>query len=143
TPGPAPPTPGCGRCGTWSSRNTRAWTSACAPAATRTACGPGSPCPAGGLVPIDPEQELARMLTSANRCRTGRSVLEPPVGQPVVYFQDLRLTGRFLAPQREEADLVLVQIHLAAHQTIGPHLAERPTPTQQGHLAAAVAAPQE
>src|SRR5271165_871542 len=83
------------------------------------------------------------MLTTANRCRTGRSLLEAPVGQPVVHFQDLRLTGRLLASQPEEADLVRVQIHLTAHQAVGPHLAERPVPSQQGYLAAAAAAPQE
>src|ERR1700676_2911485 len=83
------------------------------------------------------------MLTTANRCRTGRSIPEAPVGQPIVHFQDLRLTGRLLAPEGEEADLVLVQIHLTADQAIGPRLAERPTPPQQGHRAAAAAAPQE
>src|SRR5271157_3439980 len=82
------------------------------------------------------------MLTSANRSRTGRSVLEAAVGQPIVYFQDLRLTGRVLAPEGEEADLVLVQIHFTAHQAVGPHLAELPGLPQQGHLAEAAASPQ-
>src|SRR5438105_745267 len=96
-----------------------------------------------GLVPIDPEQETARMLTSANRCRTGRSVLEAPVGQAVVHLQDSRLTGRFLAPQGEEADLVLVQIHLTANQAVGPHLPQWPGLPQQRHLAQVVASPQK
>src|SRR6266404_3901764 len=82
------------------------------------------------------------MLTTASRCRTGRSILEAPVGQPVVHFQDLRLTARLLAPQGEEAELVVVQVHFTAHQAIGPHLAELPGPPQQAYLAEAVAAPQ-
>src|SRR4051794_2841440 len=79
------------------------------------------------------------MLTSANTCR---SVLESPGGQPIIDCQDLGLTGRFLAPQREEAELVVVQIHFTANQAIGPHLAERPGPPQQAYRAEAVAAPQ-
>src|SRR5438128_789088 len=95
-----------------------------------------------GLVPIDPERKIARMLTSANRSRTGRSVLKAPSGKPVRDFQDLGLTGRLLAPQGAEADLVLAEIHFAAHQAVGPHLAERPGLPQQRHLTVAVAAPQ-
>src|SRR3954469_5175252 len=82
------------------------------------------------------------MLTSAITCRTGRSVLETPGRQPVIDFQDLGLTGRLLAPQREEAELVVVQIHFTANQSIGPHLPELPGPPQQDYLAEAAAAPQ-
>src|ERR1700726_4126184 len=83
------------------------------------------------------------MLTTANRCRTGRSVLEAPVGQPIVHLQDLRLAGRLLASQGEEADLVLVQMHFTANQTVGPHLAKLPSLPQQRHLAETAASPQE
>src|SRR5437667_9178559 len=82
------------------------------------------------------------MLTSANRSRTGRSVLEAPSRKPVIHFQDLGLTGRLLAPEREEADLVVVEIHFTTNQAVGPHLAEGPGLPQQRHRAAAVAAPQ-
>src|SRR4051812_28304422 len=82
------------------------------------------------------------MLTSANTSRTGQSVLEAPVGQPVVHFEDLRLTGRLLASQGEEADLVLVQINLTTDQAVGPHLPEFPTLPQQSYFAGGVAAPQ-
>src|SRR5687767_12070483 len=79
------------------------------------------------------------MLTTANTCRTGRSVLEAPVGQPIVHFQDLRLTGRLLASQGEKTNLVLVQIDLTAHQAVGPHLAQLPALPQHRHRAVAVA----
>src|SRR5438034_11539512 len=82
------------------------------------------------------------MLTSANRCRTVRSVLEAAVGQPIIHFQDLWLTGRFLAPEGEEADFILIQIHFTTNQAMGPDLAERPGLTQQGHLAQATTSPQ-
>ena len=82
------------------------------------------------------------MLTTANRSRTVLSVLEAPIGQPIVHFQDLWLTGRLLAPQSEEAELVLVQIDVTANQAVGPDLAKRPGLSQQRHLAQAVAAPQ-
>src|ERR1700745_177254 len=95
-----------------------------------------------GQVPIHPEHKSARMLTSANTSRTGRSVLEAAVGQPIIHFEDLRLTGRLLAPQGEAADLVLIQIHFTTNQAVGPHLAQGPTLAQQGHLTVAVAPPQ-
>src|SRR5438270_10144676 len=82
------------------------------------------------------------MLTNANTFRTGASVLEAPGREAVIHLQDLGLAGRFLASQSEEADPVLVQIHLTANQTVGPHLAQRPGPPQQSHLTVAVAAPQ-
>src|SRR5690242_1966579 len=82
------------------------------------------------------------MPTSANTSRTGRSVLEAAVGQPVIHFEDLRLTGRLLAPKGEEADLVPIQIHFTTNQAVGPHLAQWPDLTQQGHLAVAIASPQ-
>src|SRR6266498_4322784 len=82
------------------------------------------------------------MLTSANTSRTERSVLEAAVGQPIVHFEDLRLTGRLLAAQGEEADLVLVQIDLTTDQAVGPHLPERPGLPQYGHLAVGGASPQ-
>src|SRR5258708_34267880 len=82
------------------------------------------------------------MLTSANRCRTARSVLEAAVGQPIIDFQDLWLTGRFLPREGEEADLILIQIHFTTNQAMGPDLAERPGLAQQGHLAQAATSPQ-
>src|SRR5882724_7100489 len=82
------------------------------------------------------------MLTSANTSRTGRSVLETAVGQPIVHFEDLRLTGRLLAPQGEAADLVTIQIHFTPNQAVGPHLTQGPRLAQQGHLAVAIASPQ-
>src|ERR1700676_2702290 len=82
------------------------------------------------------------MLTSANTSRTARSILEAAVGQPIVYFQDLRMTGRLFPSEGEEADLVLVQIHFTADQAVGPHLTERPGVAQQGHLAEAGTSPQ-
>src|SRR4051812_45555281 len=109
------------------------------------------------------------MLTTASTSRTGRSILEAAVGQPIVHFQDLWLAGRLLAPEGEEADLVRVQkdgtelenfsppapftardrggkpgkvLKLTADQAVGPHLAQLPGLPQQGHLAAGVAAPQ-
>src|SRR5438067_2067181 len=82
------------------------------------------------------------MLTSANTSRTGRSVLEAPSRESVIHFQELGLAGRLLAPQREEANLVGVEIHFTAHQAVGPHLAERPGPPQQSYFAEAAAAPQ-
>src|SRR4051794_24605428 len=82
------------------------------------------------------------MLTSANTSRTGRSVLEAAVGQPIVRFQDLRLALRVLAPQGEEADLVRVQIDLTTNQAVGPDLAQRPGLPQHGDLALGVASPQ-
>ena len=93
-------------------------------------------------MPIHPEQQIARMLTSANRSRTGRSVLEAAVGQPIVHFEDLRLTPRVLASKGEEADLVLIQIDFATNQAVGPDLAQRPGLPQQGDLALGVASPQ-
>src|SRR5215471_5777215 len=82
------------------------------------------------------------MLTTANTCRTGRSVLEPPVGQPIVHLQDLRLTGRLLTSQAEEADLVPVQIDITTDQAMGPHLPQIPGLSQQAHRAGAVASPE-
>src|SRR5947207_330179 len=82
------------------------------------------------------------MLTSANTSRTGRSVLEAAIGESIVHFADLWLTGGILAPQGEEADLVLIQIHFTTNQAVGPDLAEWPDLAQQGHLAVAVASPQ-
>src|SRR5437773_3882383 len=82
------------------------------------------------------------MLTSANTSRTGESVLEPAVGQAIVYFEDLRVTARFLAPESEEADFVLIQIHFTTNQAAGPGLAERPGLPQQVHRALAVTAPE-
>src|ERR1700739_3652479 len=82
------------------------------------------------------------MLTSANTSRTGRSVLEAAVGQPIVHFEDLRLTGRLLASQGEEADLVLVQIDLTTDQAVGPHLPEIPSLPHHGHRVGGVASPQ-
>src|SRR5579872_6758088 len=82
------------------------------------------------------------MLTSATTFRTGRSVLEASGREPVIHFEDLGLTGRVLAPQREDAELVVVQIDLTPHQAIRPDLAQRPSPPQQAHLAQAAAAPQ-
>src|SRR5438067_1515311 len=80
------------------------------------------------------------MLTSANTCRTGRSVLETAVGQPIVLFEDLRLTGRVLASESEEADFILVQVHFTTDQAVGPGLAQRPGLPQQGDLAQPAAA---
>src|SRR6266508_653285 len=82
------------------------------------------------------------MLTSANTSRTERSVLEAAVGQPVVHFEDLRLTGRILASESEETDLVLIQIHFTTYQAVGPDLAQRPGLAQQGDLALGAASPQ-
>src|SRR4051812_30899551 len=80
------------------------------------------------------------MLTSANTSRTGRSVLEAAVGQPIVYFEDLRLTDRLLAAESEEADLVLIQIHFTPNQAVGPRLTQGPGLAQQSDLAVGVAA---
>src|ERR1700751_81883 len=82
------------------------------------------------------------MLTSANTSRTGRSILEAAVGQPIVHFEDLRLTGRLLATQGKASDRVFVQVYLTRNQAVGQHLAQWPGLAQQGHLAVAVAAPQ-
>src|SRR5262249_51993779 len=82
------------------------------------------------------------MLTSANRSRTGRSVLEAAVGQPIGYFQDLWLASRLPPPQAEEADLILVRIDLGADQPVGPDLRQRPGPAEQGNLALPVAPPE-
>src|SRR4051812_39264699 len=82
------------------------------------------------------------MLTSASTSRTGRSVLEAPVGQLIAHFQDLRLTGRVLAPEREEAHLVLLQVHLTANQAVGPHVADPPGAPQQRDFPPAVGPPQ-
>src|ERR1700745_1887101 len=80
------------------------------------------------------------MLTSANTSRTGRSVLEAPVGQPIIHFEDPRLTGRVLAAESEKADLVLIQIHCTTNQAVGPGLAQRPGLPQQCDRAQAIAA---
>src|SRR5262249_53003090 len=88
-----------------------------------------------GQVPIHAEQQSACMLTSANTCRTGRSVLEAAVGQPIVHFEDLRLTSRVLASKGEEADLVPIQIDLTTNQAVGPDLPQRPGLTEQDDLA--------
>src|SRR3954447_13629242 len=82
------------------------------------------------------------MLTSANRSRTGPSVLEAAVGQPIVYLQDLRLTGRLLTPEGEEADLVTIQIDFTTDQAVGPELSQRPGLPEQDNLAAGVATPE-
>src|SRR5947209_7205521 len=82
------------------------------------------------------------MLTSANRCRTAPSVLEAPVGQPVINLQGLGLAGRVFAPKGEEADLVPVQIHVTANQTIGPDCADPPGLPQQRYLALGVGSTQ-
>src|SRR3954451_25377088 len=82
------------------------------------------------------------MLTSANTSRTGRSVLEAAIGKPIVHFADQGLTGGILAPQGEEADLVLIQIDFTTNQPVGPDLPEWPDLAQQSHRAGAVAAPQ-
>src|SRR5262245_24730249 len=82
------------------------------------------------------------MLTTATRSRTGGSVPEAAWGQPVVHSQDLRLTRGFFAAEAEEADLVLVQVHLAADQAVGPHQPQRPGLAHQAHRAVAVAPPE-
>ncbi len=83
------------------------------------------------------------MLTSANTSRTRQSVLEATIGQSIVHFKDLRLTGRFLSSQREEADFVLIQRHFATNEAVGPHLAEWPgLPHQEHRSAVAIASPQ-
>src|SRR5262249_36772619 len=82
------------------------------------------------------------MLTSANTCRTGQSVLEAAVGQAIVHFEDLWLTGRLLAAEGEETDLILVQIDFTTNQAVGPDLAQRPGLAQQGDRALRVAPPQ-
>src|SRR6266478_6459298 len=82
------------------------------------------------------------MLTSANTCRTGRSVLEAAVGQPIVHFQDLRLAGRVLASQGAEADFILLQIDFTTNQAVVPDSTQRPGLPQQGDLALGVAPPQ-
>src|SRR5262249_5336213 len=84
----------------------------------------------------------ARMLTSANTSRTARSVLEAPIGQPILHFLDLRLAGRRLATKGEGADLVLVEIHFTAYQPARPDLADFPGVAQQAHLALRVGPPQ-
>src|SRR5262249_34760551 len=83
---------------------------------------------------------MARMLTSASRFRTARSVLEAPVGQPVIHFEDLWLTGRVFASEAEEADLVSIQIDFTADQAARPHRAQRPGLAQQAHRALAITA---
>jgi hypothetical protein len=92
-------------------------------------------------VPIHPEQKSARVLTSVNISRPERSVLEAAVGQPIVYFKYLRLTGWLLAPKGEEADLVLTRIHFPTNQAVGPYLTQWPGLAQEGRLAVAVIAP--
>src|SRR5260370_36212828 len=82
------------------------------------------------------------MLTSANTCRTGRSVLEAAVGQPVVHFEDLRLATRVLASEGEETDFITIQIHFTTNEAAGPYLTQRPGLPQQGDFAAGVAPPQ-
>src|ERR1700689_5482495 len=82
------------------------------------------------------------MLTSANTSRTVRSVLEAPVGQPVIHLQDLWLARRLLTSESEEADLVLVKINVTADQAVGPQLAKRPAVPQQRHLTHSVGSPQ-
>src|SRR5215208_3487216 len=80
------------------------------------------------------------MLTSANTSRTGESVLEAAVGQAIVHFEDLRLTGRVLASEGEEADFVIIEIYFATDQAARPTLPERPGLPQQVHRALAVTA---
>ena len=70
------------------------------------------------------------MLTSANTSRTERSVLEAAVGQPIVHFEDLRLTPRLLASEGEEADLIVGQIDFTTNQAVGPDLAAGPAVAQ-------------
>src|SRR5467141_3459794 len=82
------------------------------------------------------------MLTSANTCRTGRSVLEAAVGQPIVHFQDQRLTGRLLASQGEEPDFVPIQIDFTTNEAVGPNLTEWPGLAEQEDRALGVASPQ-
>src|SRR5262245_175267 len=82
------------------------------------------------------------MLTSASTSRTLQSVLEAPVGQAIIHFQDLWLTGRVLAPEGEEADFVTIQIHFTADQAARPHGAQRPGLAQQVHRTLAVTAAQ-
>src|SRR6266404_3210135 len=82
------------------------------------------------------------MLTSASTSRTGRSILEPTVGESIVHFQDLRLISRIFPSESAETDLILVQIHITADQAVGPHLTERPALPQQRHLAVAATPPQ-
>src|SRR4051812_23399964 len=82
------------------------------------------------------------MLTSANRSRTGPSVLEAAVGQPKVHLQDLRLAGRVFPPEGEEADLIAIQSDFTPDQAVGPELSQRPGLPEQDDLAAGVATPE-
>src|SRR5262249_44799979 len=82
------------------------------------------------------------MLTSANTSRTARSVLEAPIGQPIIHCQDLGLTGRVLASQGVKADLVTVQIHFTAHEPTRPDVADLPALAQQVPLPLRVGPPQ-
>src|SRR5262245_44287988 len=82
------------------------------------------------------------MLTSARTARTGRRVLKPSHVHPVVQLPDLRLARRLLAPQADEADATPGQIHLTAHQAVGPDLTQLPALPQHRHPAERVAPPQ-
>src|SRR3954462_10285974 len=82
------------------------------------------------------------MLTSANTSRTRRSGLEAAIGESIGYFADQGLIGGILAPQGEEADLVLIQIDFTTNQGVGPDLPQWPDRAQQDHRAVAVASPQ-
>src|SRR5262249_15820208 len=92
--------------------------------------------------PIHPEHEIGRTLSSANTSRTGRSLPEPTVGQPIIHLEDPRLTGRLLASEGEEVDLVPTQIDLTADQPVRPDLTQRPGLPQHDHLAVGTAPPQ-
>src|SRR5262249_5422863 len=70
----------------------------------------------------------------------GCSVAEAARGQPIIYFQDLRLTRRFFAAEAEEADLVEVEIDLTADQAVGPDQAQPPGLAPQAQGAVAIAA---
>src|SRR6516225_5448066 len=93
-------------------------------------------------MPTRSEHLIARMLTSANTSRTERSVLEAPIRQSIIHFQDLWLAGRLLAPEGMEAELVPLQIHVTAHQSARPDFADLPGLPQQVHLALRVGPPQ-
>ena len=71
-----------------------------------------------------------------------RSLLEPPVGQPVGHLMEQRLSVRLAPPQGVEPDPAGVEIDLGADQPVSPRGVHLEPPAQQLDTALLTGPPQ-